>query len=95
MPPDAKPARQIAGELLIDIFGPDAEAAHLAILQLGEPGMRAIEAYAGVFRPAPMGELGQRTEGRREVFFWLRALRTLDPGELKQLMPKGDDDDAS
>jgi hypothetical protein len=57
--------------------------------------MRAIEAYAGVFRPAPMGELGQRTEGRREVFFWLRALRTLDPGELKQLMPNGDDDDAS
>jgi hypothetical protein len=93
--PERKPARQVAGEMLIKMFGPEAEAAHLAVLQLGEPGMKAVEAYAGVFRPAPMGEAGQRTEGRREVFFWLRALRDLDPGELKQLMPNGEDDAAS
>lgn len=41
-----------------------------------------LEIYASMHRPAEFGEAGQRTEGRREMIFHIRAVLALEPDDV-------------
>lgn len=86
--------------MLISTWGqraPDVVSDALKAFPEGSLTWRAIEAYCGIFRPTPVeqgNEALQRMEGRREVYTFLRAVLSLSPSEVEQMLgtPDGDDD---
>lgn len=93
---------EAAARQLIAMWGeraPDVVSDVLKAFPDGSLTWRAIEAYCGVFRPTPVeqgNEALQRMEGRREVYTFLRAVLSLSPSEVEQLLgtQTGEDDDA-
>ena len=91
---------EAAALILIQTWGqkaPDVVSDMLKAFPEGSLTYRAIEAYCGVFRPTPVeqgNEALQRMEGRREVYTFLRAVLSLSPSEVEQMLGthNGDDD---
>jgi hypothetical protein len=88
-----RPSEQAVRQL-IATYGKDAPlivADYLSAFPEGSRVLKDVEIYAGIWRPPPYGEEGQRMAGRKEVFLWIRTMLALTPADVEKLI--GDMDD--
>lgn len=85
-PPKPLSAREQTLVELVATFGHENARRVIAdyrqVFTDGSPVIRDLEIYASMHRPAAFGELGQRTEGRREMIFHIRAVLALSPDDV-------------
>lgn len=85
-----------AAMALVQTYGAEAPAVVASYHQAFPEGSRALkdlEVYAGIWRPAPYGDEGQRMEGRREVFLWVRTILGLTQEDVRKFLNTNDGED--